>query len=78
MTEEERVQAAIAEHVQWCREKRDELTDELAKYRDGLLSIGERKVGGPMTQGTITHIHYLQRTIDQLSRVIAAYSSPID
>ena len=74
MTEEEHVQRAIAEHVLWCREKRDALTDELAQYRDGILSIGERKVGEPMTQGTITHIRYLQRNIDQLSRVIAAYS----
>lgn len=74
MTEEDRVQRSIAEHVLWCREKRDELTKELAQYRDGILSIGERKTGEPMTQGTITHITYLHRTIEQLGRVIAAYS----
>ena len=74
MTEEDRVQRAIAEHVLWCREKRDALTDELAQYRDGTFSIGERKVGEPITQGTITHINYLRRTIDQLGRVITAYS----
>jgi hypothetical protein len=78
MTEEDRVQRAIVEHVLWCREKRGALMDELAQYRDGILSIGERKVGEPMTQGTITHITYLQRTIDQLGRVIAAYSPPDD
>ena len=78
MTEEDRVQRSIAEHVLWCREKRDSLTKELIQYRDGILSIGERTVGEPMTQGTITHIAYLQRTIDQLGRVIAAYSAPED
>ena len=76
MTEEDRVQKAIAEHVLWCRDKRDALTEELAQYRDGVLSIGERKVGEPVTQGTITHIMYLRRTIDQLGQVIAAYSTP--
>ena len=74
MTEEDRVQRAIAEHVLWCREKRDALQKELAQYRDGILSIGERKIGEPMTQGTLTHLHYLQRNIEQLSRVITAYS----
>jgi hypothetical protein len=78
MSEEDRVQRAIAEHVQWCREKRDALTEELAQYRDGTLSIGERKTGEPVTRGTITHIMYLQRTIDQLGKVIAAYSPPKD
>lgn len=74
MTEEDRVQKAIAEHVLWCREKRDARTEELAQYRDGILSIGARKIGEPATQGTITHITHLQRTIEQLGRVIAAYS----
>ena len=78
MTEEDRVQRSIAEHVLWCREKRDELTKELAQYRDGILSIGERKTGEPMTQGTITHVTYLQRNIEQLGRVIAAYSPSSD
>ena len=78
MTEEDRVQSAIAEHILWCREKRDALTEELAQYRDGILSIGERKIGEPMTQGTITHIKYIQRTIDQLGQVIAAYTGPKD
>ena len=76
MTEEDRVQRAIAEHVLWCREKCDALTEELAQYRDGILSIGERKTGEPVTQGTLTHMHYLQRNIEQLERVIAAYSPP--
>ena len=78
MTEEDRVQRAIAEHVLWCRKKRDDLTDELARYRDGILSIEERETGEPVTQGTITHIMHLQRTIDQLGKVIAAYSPPKD
>jgi uncharacterized coiled-coil DUF342 family protein len=76
MGEEERIRSSIAEHVQWCREKRDELTKELAQYRDGILSIGERKSGEAMTQRTITHIADLQRTIDQLDQVIAAYAPP--
>src|SRR5450755_1593447 len=78
MSEEDRVQRAIAEHVLWCRDRRDALTEELAQYRDGILSIGERKIGEPMTQGTITHMKYIQRTIDQLGQVIAAYTGPKD
>lgn len=73
---EDRVQRPIAEQVLWCRDKRDSLRRELDPYRAGTLSIGERKIGEPMTQGTMTHIAYLQRTIDQLDRVIAAYSPP--
>jgi hypothetical protein len=72
------VQRSIAEHVLWCRDKRDSLIDELAHYRDVTLSVGERKIGEPMTQGSITHIAYLHHTIDDLSRVIAAYSPPFD
>ena len=76
MTEEDRVQRSIAEHILWCREKRDELAKELAQYRSGELSVGERKIGESMTQGTKTHIMYLQRNINQLDRVLAAYSPP--
>ena len=72
------VQRSIAEHVLWCREELDRLSDELARYRDGTLSVGERKIGEPVTQGTITHTMYLQHTIADLSRVIAAYSPPFD
>jgi len=62
----------------WCREKRDALTEECTKYRDGILSVGQRKIGESMTQGTITHIAYLTSTIEQLNRVIAAYLPPND
>jgi hypothetical protein len=42
------------------------------------MSIGERKIGEPVTQGTIAHMTYLLRNIEQLDRVIAAYSAPGD
>ena len=78
MSKDDGVQRSIADHVQWCRDKRDSLANELSQYRDGSLSIGQRKLGEPATQGTITHIKYLDRTIEQLDRVIAAYSASID
>jgi hypothetical protein len=78
MREEDTVQRAIVEHVLWCREKSDALVKELDQYQSGTLSIGARKIGEPVTQGTLTHIIYLKRNIEQLGSVIAAYSPPID
>jgi len=78
MREEDTVQRAIAEHVIWCRDKRDALASELVQYQSGALSIGTRKIGEPVTQGTQTHIIYLQMNLEQLGRVIAAYSPAKD
>lgn len=61
------------EHIQWCREERARLGESLVRYQDGTLSIGEGAPGKPMTQGSLTHIMYLQRTMQQLSEVIAAF-----
>jgi len=72
------VRASIGERLFLYRQRRDALLRDLAKYRDGVLSIGERKIGEPMTLGTLTHIMYLQRMSDDLSRVIAAYSPPLN
>ena len=76
MNAEDLGQRSIAAHILWCRDKRDALTKELAQYQLGALSIGTRKAGEPVTQGTATHVSYLQRTIEQLGRVIVAYSPP--
>jgi hypothetical protein len=70
------IEKSAMEHVLWCREKRDALSAELAQYQAGALSIGKTNVGEPFTQGTLTHMTYLQRTIEQLGRVISAYSAP--
>jgi hypothetical protein len=69
-------QRSIAEHVEWCRGERDSRARELAKYEARLLSIGAPKPGEYQTMGTITHIAFLRRTIEQLERIIAAYSAP--
>ena len=71
-------QRSVEEHVLWCRDERDRLTHELGQYQKGTLSIGTRKTGEQFTQGSVTHVSYLQRTIEQLGRVIAAYSPPRD
>jgi hypothetical protein len=78
MNAEDLGQRSIADHILWCRDKRDALANELAQYQSGALSIGTRKTGEAVTQGTVTHVSYLQRTIEQLGRVIAAYSPPED
>lgn len=78
MTEEDRIQRSIAEHVLWCREERDRLAKEIDLYRSGALSIGKPMIGEIATQGTLTHIAFLERAIQQLDRVIAAYSPPSD
>jgi hypothetical protein len=78
MNTEDLGQGSIAEHVLWCADKRHALAKELVQYRSGALSIGTRRVGEPVTQGTLTHVLYLQRTIEQLGRVVAAYSPPND
>jgi hypothetical protein len=76
MNAEDPGQRSIADPILWCRDKRDALATELAQYQSGASSIGTRKTGEPVTQGTVTHVSYLQRTIEQLGRVIAAYSPP--
>ena len=78
MTEEGRSASSLVEHISWCREERERLLKELNQYRDGGSSIGEPGVGESMTQGTRTHILYLEKTIAELGRVIAAYSPPQD
>ena len=65
---------SIAEDVMCYRERRGSLISELGRYQSGALSIGDRKVGEPVTQGTITHITYLQHAIKKLDRVIGAYA----
>ena len=71
-------QRSVMEHVLWCRDKRDALAEELGQCKAGTLTIGKTMVGQAYTQGSLTHIAYLQRTIEQLGRVIAAYSPPND
>jgi hypothetical protein len=78
VTEEDRADRSFVEHILWCRAERETLAKELEQYHDGSLCIGEPGVGGSMTQGTRTHIMYLEKTIAELSRVIAAYSPPPD
>jgi hypothetical protein len=78
MRKEKPAQESIAERVLLYRQRRDALARDLAQYRNGTLSIGERKIGEPVTQGTLTHIMFLQRMIEDLSRVISAYSPPLD
>jgi len=76
MTHDDRVQRSVVDHVLWCQDERERLRAELLKYESGALSIGVPRSGELRTTGTATHILYLQRTIDQLGRVIAAYSAP--
>jgi hypothetical protein len=78
MTEEERVQRSVAEHVLWCSAERERLKEELGQFESGAKSIGAPKPGEVRTTGSMTHILYLQRTIEQLGRVISAYSAPRD
>ncbi len=78
MTEEDRVQRSVAEHVLWCRAERERLKEELAQYEAGTKGIGTPKPGEVRTTGSMTHILYLQRTIEQFGRVISAYSAPRD
>jgi hypothetical protein len=73
--DEGEIRACVAEHVRWCREERDGLAKSLVYYQTGILSIGERKIGEPMTAGTVTHIVFLQRQIKQLDNVIAAHAA---
>lgn len=73
MPDDDETRRFAIDHVQWCREERARLTESLTQYQNGELSIGERATGKPMTQGTLTHIMYLQTTIRQLGRVIAAF-----
>jgi len=76
MSEEDRVQRSVTEHVLWCQAERERLKTELAQFESGAMSVGVPKKGEARTTGSVTHILYLRRTIEQLSRVIAAYSAP--
>jgi len=73
MTDADRAQRSVAEHVQWCHEERDRLTAEIAKFMAGTKCIGEPRIGQQMTQGSRTQVAYLRRSIEQLDRVILAY-----
>ena len=78
MTEEDRLQRSVAEHVLWCQEERERLKAELGQFESGTKSVGAPLPGEIRTTGSTTHILYLhlQRTIEQLGRVISAYSAP--
>lgn len=78
MTEEGRVQRSVAEHVLWCQGERERLAKELAQYEAGTKSIGTARAGEIRTTGSTTHILYLRRAIEQLGRVISAYSPPLE
>ena len=56
----------------WCQAERERLKTELAQFESGAMSVGVPKNGEARTTGSVTHILYLRRTIEQLSRVIAA------
>src|SRR5579864_442517 len=71
-------QRQIEEHILWCRGERDRLSHELGQYQKSILSTGTRKTGEPVPQATATRIGYLERTIEQLGRVIAAYALTSD
>ncbi len=64
-----------AEHIRWCREERDKLVAELAKFEAGTMSIGEPEPGQAMTRGSLTQIAFLRRHIEQLDRVILTNSA---
>ena len=71
-------QRQIEEHVLWCRGERDRMSRELEQCQKSILSTGTRKTGKPVPEATMTRIGYLERTIEQLGRVIAAYALPSD
>jgi hypothetical protein len=73
--EDGRAQRSLTEHVRWCREERDKLVAELAKFEAGTMSIGEPEPGEAMTRGSLTQIAFLQRHIEQLDRVILTNSA---
>lgn len=76
MPDQDSIQRLIAEHVLWCREERDRLTSELALYKSVALSIGRTKVVEAFAHGGTTRISELQRTIEELDRVIECCSAP--
>jgi hypothetical protein len=76
MTEADRLQRSVAEHVLWCQEERERLKGELGQFESGTKSVGAPLPGEIRTTGSTTHILYLQRTIEQLGRVISVYSAP--
>ena len=71
-SEEQSAQRSLAEHVQWCREERERLLVEMARFEAGSESIGTHKRGEALTLGSITRIAFLRRSVEQLGRVIAA------
>lgn len=70
------IRVSVAEHIRWCRAERDRLAKSLVYYQTGILSVGERRIGEPMTRGTATHTMFLRRQIEQLDNVIAAHADP--
>lgn len=73
MTDADRIQRSVVEHVLWCREERDRLAGELAQFEAGTKCIGEPDFGASATQGSLTQIAYLRRNIEQLDRVVGSY-----
>lgn len=71
MNDNDGILKQIEEHILWCCGERDRLTLELGQYQKGTLSIDTRKTGEPVIRDTVTHISYLELTIEQLSCVIA-------
>ena len=71
MIDETRAKRSIAEHIQWCREERDELAADLARFEAGPLYIGESGAG---TRDSMTRTEYLRRSIEQLDDVVRAFA----
>jgi len=63
----------ISEHVSWCRAERDSRVWERAKYLARHPGIGAVSAEG-QTLGLITHVAFLEQTIETLDRVIAAHT----
>ena len=78
MNDNDGIQKQVEEYILWCHGECDRLTHEIGQYQNGTLSIGTRKTGEPLTQGTVTHISDLELTIEQLSGVIATHLPPTD
>jgi hypothetical protein len=73
MSNDERIEKSVAEHITWCKGERARLMNELEQFESGIRSIGTPRQGEKFTLGSLTHIAFLQREIDQLEQVIAAH-----
>lgn len=66
---------ATAAHVQWCKEERERVREELVAFESGARVVGDPQIGGTgPSQGTLTHILYLKKTIEDLTRVIDSFA----